>query len=404
MTTSRPRRLRAVFAVLAVSLGGLAACGSDDDSGADASAPAQAPSETSDPPPGSDVADASDETTAVTETTTATTEAELDLSGVTLVYGGQGPARGLQVDASGVLDDAPYEVEWATFSGPAEVLAALNAGALDIAHLGDASLALAQANANPAWTADSAPFKALAVSSYVGRETFPGVMLVARAGSGIETLDDLRGKSIAYNPGGNIEIFAWAAIAEAGLTKDDVVPSPFTSGALALTAVLNGQADVFVGAESNAQKVIDEGGLLLLKGQDIGQISATAYAVPTDRLDDPAKVAALEDFFARLVEYTEWYQNNLDAVTEIYINDLQQDPVTADLNTRTQGPELVPIDEGLLGYEQWFTDVMLEVGLIGEPIDVSIGFDGRFNDAIVAANEQYFTHDDSPPVARPEGR
>ena len=66
------------------------------------------------------------------------------------------------IEASGVLEDADFDVEWVNLTGPAANLQALYSGAIDLGHMGDTSLTIEQANSKTEWTADNAPLEIVA--------------------------------------------------------------------------------------------------------------------------------------------------------------------------------------------------------------------------------------------------
>ncbi|WP_220386632.1 hypothetical protein [Frankia sp. ArI3] len=79
--------------------------------------------------------------------------AQNDLSGVTLTFATQSPYVKAAFAKSGVLQGAPYKVQFAQFNA-ATVTTALTTGKVDIGQLSDFALILAQANAQPAWPAN----------------------------------------------------------------------------------------------------------------------------------------------------------------------------------------------------------------------------------------------------------
>ena len=63
---------------------------------------------------------------------------------LTLTIGTQDAAWPLIVEASHVLDGAPYKVKWAVLTGPAAQLSALYSKVLDVGLMGDTSLIIEQ--------------------------------------------------------------------------------------------------------------------------------------------------------------------------------------------------------------------------------------------------------------------
>ncbi len=122
----------------------------------------------------------------------------------------------LLVKADGSLEKklAPlgYRVEWREFPSGPPVLEALNAGALDVAHSGDAPLVLAQAA--------GVPFLYFGVSM-VSPESSG---IVVPKGSALQTLAELKGKKVAFAKGSSSHYLVARALQSAGLTFADIKP------------------------------------------------------------------------------------------------------------------------------------------------------------------------------------
>ncbi len=105
-----------------------------------------------------------------------------------------------------------YSVEWREFPSGPPVVEALNAGALDVAHSGDAPLVFAQAAA--------VPFVYFGVS--VPSPESSGI--VVPKDSPLQTLTELRGKKVAFAKGSSAHYLVALALEKAGLTFADIKP------------------------------------------------------------------------------------------------------------------------------------------------------------------------------------
>lgn len=114
------------------------------------------------------------------------------------------------VEASGVLKDAPYHVEWKHFQAAAPIAESLNAGALDLGFLGDSGLLTLAAR--------GAPVRVVAVS----RQNLDGVAIVVPKSSNARTIADLKGKTIAVWRGAWSQQLVLRALERAGLPLDSV--------------------------------------------------------------------------------------------------------------------------------------------------------------------------------------
>jgi hypothetical protein len=107
-------------------------------------------------------------------------------AGITLRVGEQSPVGELSFELAGLNDGLPYEIEYVRFDSGPLVNEGFAAGEIDIGSMGDNPVIGAAAR--------DLPVTVLATSNSDG----PGNLLVARPGSGVETLDDLEGKKVAF--------------------------------------------------------------------------------------------------------------------------------------------------------------------------------------------------------------
>ncbi|WP_412542516.1 ABC transporter substrate-binding protein [Longispora sp. K20-0274] len=131
---------------------------------------------------------------------------------VTLRIGDQGRSVELPLRLSGQLDNLPYRVEFSQFASGPLVNQAIQAGAIDYGSMGDTPAMFAQASGLP-----------VSVVS-VSRTDGPGYTLVARPGSGVRTVADLRGKKVAYSKNTANHGFLLRVLDQRGLTQKDVSP------------------------------------------------------------------------------------------------------------------------------------------------------------------------------------
>lgn len=93
------------------------------------------------------------------------------------------------MEASGVLEGAPYQVEWKHFQSAAPVAEGLQAGALDLGFLGDSGFIFLAAK--------GAPVKLVGVS----RQNPDTIALLVPKDSPVRSIADLKGRKVAYWPG-----------------------------------------------------------------------------------------------------------------------------------------------------------------------------------------------------------
>jgi sulfonate transport system substrate-binding protein len=124
-------------------------------------------------------------------------------------------------------------VEWIGFPAGPQLLEALNAGAIDFGHTGDAPPILAQAA--------GVPFV------YVAHEPSRphSEAIVVPAGSSLRSLADLKGKRVALNKGSNVHYLLVRALEAAGVPYDQV-HKVFLSPSDARAAFEGGSVDAWV--------------------------------------------------------------------------------------------------------------------------------------------------------------
>ncbi|GAB3480827.1 hypothetical protein GCM10027398_36830 [Azotobacter salinestris] len=93
------------------------------------------------------------------------------------------------LEASGALEGAPYRVEWKHFQSAAPLAEGLDAGALDLGFLGDSGFIFLAAK--------GAPVKLIGVS----RQNPDTIALLVPKDSPAKSIEDLKGKKVAYWPG-----------------------------------------------------------------------------------------------------------------------------------------------------------------------------------------------------------
>src|ERR1700761_8707121 len=135
-----------------------------------------------------------------------------DAASTTIVLGDQAGGTRALAEAAKVLDGTPYAFRWANFQGAAPLFEAQRAGAVDLAPAGDLPV-LAAAGGDPTLKI---------VATRVGSGAQLGILVAPN--SSIHTIADLKGRTVHVSSArGSISQFQlYGALAEAGLTKDDV--------------------------------------------------------------------------------------------------------------------------------------------------------------------------------------
>ncbi|EDZ99913.1 Substrate-binding region of ABC-type glycine betaine transport system [Burkholderia sp. H160] len=236
--------------------------------------------------------------------------------GVTLVLGDQAGGTRALVEAAKVLDGTPYAWRWANFQGAAPLFEAQRAGSVDLAPAGDLPV-LAAAVGDPSLKI---------VATRVGSGAQLGILVAPH--STINSVSDLKGRTVFVSSArGSISQFQlYGALAEAGLSKDDVSVR-FILPVDAFAAFASGSIEVWATFDPYYGIAVQRGGRVLRDGTGInsglGFITASGGA-----LADPRKRAAIADLLLRYQRAGEWAIANPEAYAQIYAT-LTRSPLDA---------------------------------------------------------------------------
>jgi sulfonate transport system substrate-binding protein len=312
-----------------------------------------------------------------------------DLSGVTLRVGIFEDVTRDAAEASGFFKDLPYHVTWARLNGAGPTVQALGGGAIDISWgLSDTAAAKASSEDHQNWTAQNAPIKLIALLQPFDRAHYSLALIGVHKDSGIKTFADLRGKTYAYNEGGNANALGLLALAKAGLTVKDVqlrlltydaTSSALVSGAVAAAPVTRARV-----ADALADGTIRE----LATDYATGFPGFTSVTARTDALADPKLSAAIGDFLSRTAHYLRWASTHDQEVAKSYVKSEQLTPQQAGFAAKSGAATLIPLDAKSDAYQQEVvaTKTLAEIGFYPRPVDFSTVVDDRFTAAIAAGN------------------
>ncbi|MFF3571977.1 ABC transporter substrate-binding protein [Nocardia jiangxiensis] len=296
--------------------------------------------------------------------------------------------------ASGAFADAPYKVEYATFSSPAETLTALANGNVDIGNnLAQWTATQGAAAAKPAWTTKSAPYRSILVNVPSDKPDFDRFVVAASAQSGIKNIKDAKGKKWGFLPGSSTHLLAAKVLQKLGWTFHDVEPVNLDSTNQVL-ALQTGQVDVLFNPRDNIVGALANGATVLGTAADYGLNVYTGYLANTKSLKNPKKAAALRDFSARLVRAQDWYVQNPKAAQQALVDFRKVTPEEAEtIWEYTRVLPTAPNDE-LKKYSQQLADTAVEFGLLKHDVDATVLLDDRFADTInkTLADTDYVAH------------
>lgn len=303
-----------------------------------------------------------------------------DLKNTKLVIAYQDPAFPALIRKSGVVNAAPYQIEWVLLTGPAANLSALYANRIDLGHMGDTSLTIEQSNARTEWTRDAAPLRIVAGWRNFYSKDYPPVVTAVRTGSKIDSVAQIKGHKVGYNYGGYNHSQYLATLVKAGVTEKDIEPVKFADGATSAAGFNAGEVDVYAGALGPILPTIKSGaGHILLTDRDTQIPALNVWATTSADLKDPAKVAALQDFFSRMSGYWAWHDAHRDDVIAILKDTLKVSDERAAFEYQVRSGSFVKFDAGLIGEEQHIADILYDGHAIRKKVKVDVEYDPQFN-------------------------
>lgn len=312
---------------------------------------------------------------------------------LTLVIGQNGQELEPGWEASGVWNDAPYKLEFATFPNAVENATALAAGRVDVSYFAQFTAIQAQAAASPDWTEDNVPYRSIVVAATGDTVNHERFVTVASKASGITTLtaDSVRGKKWASSPGATNFLLYLQSLKHLGLTPKDVVPVTLNNEAGAL-ALLHGEVDLVSGGIDSYGVAISDGARVIAKSGDVGPGSPGGLIANSKSLADPAREAAIRDLVRRYVEYQNWYNTHPKEAKEALVKVRKLKPEIAEFTWSYTRVRPQPIDEARIDEARSIAKITYDFGAIGKSIDPSLAYDNRYTDTIEAALKE--THFD----------
>ncbi|GGJ84760.1 ABC transporter substrate-binding protein [Pseudomonas matsuisoli] len=271
----------------------------------------------------------------------------------------------LLLEASGELEDVPYEIEFSEFAAAAPLGEALNAGAVDVGYLGDAPYVFALGS--------GAPLKVVSITHFDGRYT---TSILVPKDSPLQSVADLKGKRVVTNRGSIGHYLVIKALRDAGLKTSDItfvnlLPSD------AQGALRAGDADAWSTWDPYTTIALTGGDARILrKGTDL--LNNNTYLAATQQATE-TKQEQIEDFVVRLERAYQWANNNREAfaAAQAKVTRLPLEVHLASVN-ETQYSR-AEITDAVIADLQQTADIYLEEGVLARPVDVSKGFDKHFN-------------------------
>lgn len=300
-------------------------------------------------------------------------------SGTKLVVADQNEGLQTLMRAAGAAEKLSSTITYANFLGGPAILEAFRAGALDLATVGNTPPIQAHA------AGEQIPIVAARTSSEAD------YFFAVRPGLKIDTLEQLRGKSIAYGEGTGRQPFVLNALKLAGLTRKDVRLVPLRATDFP-DAIRSGQVDVASLNEPHFSRYLsdfaDRGASAIPKTQNDRLPKSLTYLYASRKaLDDPAKAAAIREFVVAWIEANRWSNKNVGAwVDAYYVKRQNLKPADGRKIVEADGIYDFPSLTSLIPRQQALIDVIFEAGDLPKRLDAREEFDLSFDDVISKTN------------------
>ena len=299
----------------------------------------------------------------------------VNLSSVTLNVGDQkGTGAEAVLSAAGLLSTLPFHVNWSDFTSGPPMLEAMASGSVDIGGVGDAP---------PVFAASGGE----AVEIVGARETPDGDQdaVVVPKNSPITSIQQLKGKKIAYGSGSSGNYNLLTVLTKAGLTTKDVSLVNLQP-AEALAAFTSGSVDAWDIWPPYVQQVVAQNGArVLATGAAYG--SPYSFEVASKAaVADPAKAAAIKVYLATLDKAYIWTATHPSAWAVAWGKAAGLPTSVMDVAAKIDATTPVTVTSVTISSEQNLVDQFFAAGLIPNKVDISNFITTQFNSTVSSSS------------------
>jgi sulfonate transport system substrate-binding protein len=288
-----------------------------------------------------------------------------ELAKVTLKVGDQkGGAKSL-LTAAGLLADAPYKIEWSTFTSGPPLLEAASAGAIDVGAVGN----------SPPIFAAAANAKIAAVSASKGNVDSDAILVPTD--SPLKQVSDLKGKNIAVAKGSSAHGQVLTTLRKAGLSTKDVNLN-FLQPSDAYAAFTQKRVDAWaVWDPYTAQAQQEANARILADGN--GTANGYGFQVAgTASLADAGKNAAVKDYLIRYAKAQKWADTHREDWAQAWSKETGLKIEVARAAVERGGDLPGALDDAVVKSEQDLADAFTEDKTLPGKVDFAKFVDRRF--------------------------
>ncbi|WP_392535092.1 aliphatic sulfonate ABC transporter substrate-binding protein [Nostoc sp. C117] len=257
------------------------------------------------------------------------------------------------------LEPLGFKVQWSEFAAGPQQLEALNANGLDIASTAESPPVFSQAA--------GAPLVYLATTRPSGKS----ISLLVPTNSPIKSVNDLKGKKVAFQKASIGHYLLVKALEKAGLKLSDV-QSIFLPPPDANVAFSQNKVDAwFIWEPFATRNVQNKVGRVLVDG---GELRDTGNFYSTSRQFYQTHPDVIKAFLEELQKAEIWTKDHPKEVAQLLAPVTQLDPPTLEIMHKKYDYGLVSITEKTITKQQEVADKWYSLGLIPKKVDVKVGF------------------------------
>jgi len=276
-----------------------------------------------------------------------------------------GVANTFSLNGDDKVDGVTFENFRFTGGVPA-MLAALKAGQIDVAEVGAASPIIAQAAGTD--------FKVIAAT-----QPWPkGEAIIVADGSPIKTVEDLRGKKVAYPRATNAQWLVIHALQAHGLTLKDIDSTFLPPGTNLLTALKAGVIDATAYIDIPLASYEAQGTHRIVDHGDLGYPIAVQFIASDEAIR--TKKAAVAAYVHQLAKHLAWAHANPEIRAEALGKVWHLDTSVVLTAEKRRPAGLQPISDTLVKSNQEIADAFFAEGVIPKKLIVDNTFTTEFNE------------------------
>jgi ABC-type nitrate/sulfonate/bicarbonate transport system substrate-binding protein len=188
---------------------------------------------------------------------------------------------------------------------------------------------------------------------------------------------DLKGKKVAYVPGGVSQLY-WAIAARDAKLKPGDVEEVELPVAESRAAFLSGAVDALVGQHRTFLPLIRDGSASVIASSNGAAPEYRLTFVRPGYLDDKAQAAAVGDFVSRVARSKQWLEKHYPEAADIYQRAAKVEPDDALAGVKEMPATVLPLDDQLAKALQSQAKIFHDTGVTTSTPKISVIFDRRY--------------------------